>query len=548
MFSPTHLCLFLNSWAIIVHSSLSLLKDHEKVCLQPTLTSTSNGSEDIHLITPPSSSRAIEAALSQNPHLTSLPLPTADVLAPKSLSQTSGTAEILRHPDVQAVITGDFLVLPCDLLCEVPGDSLLEAWMVQESGLGGAASDSLDYRGPVMGLGGERGGRRGGMGVWYQAKTETSPKGAETDFVITTALPPPASSQPSTSLRPYLSKLVYATTTDTLRDITAVKEHFPIRHGLIRRHGRIRMLTTHRDAHLYIFPHWVLDFISRNERFDSISEDVVGWWAKSTWQDGLAVKLGLRTILDDTPTKDHKKDGENGSQASGLIEDEIDLAGLSSTHPSVLPSPSPSTPRSSPSRPSSIPPIVAYVHPSAGSTPTLPSYPLLLRVDTPALLLRTSLHLATLPPSTHPFSHPQKTATPSLLAAQTNIHTATTLLDSNVTVASRAAIRESVLGSSCAVGTSARILQSVLMEEVEIGERAVLTGCVVGRRARVGKGAILTDCEVQGGFVVEEGTEAKGEKFMVFEGMDEEQEDQDEGLEEGRENEEIENSGDQESK
>lgn len=65
------------------------------------------------------------------------------------------------------------------------------------------------------------------------------------------------------------------------------------------------------------------------------------------------------------------------------------------------------------------------------------------------------------------------------------------------------------------------------MEEVEIGERAVLTGCVVGRRARVGKGAILTDCEVQGGFVVEEGTEAKGEKFMVFEGMDDEEEDDD---------------------
>lgn len=512
--------------------------------MQPNLASTSNAFEDIHLITPPSSSRAIEAALSQNPHLTSLPLPTADVLAPESLSQTSGTAEILRHPDVQAVITGDFLVLPCDLVCEIPGESLLEAWMVQESGLGGATSDSLDYRGPVMGLGGERGGRRGGMGVWYQAKTETSPKGVETDFIITSALPSPVSPQPSTSLRPHLSKLVYATTTDTLRDITAGKECFPIRHGLIRRHGRIRMLTTHRDAHLYVFPHWVLDFISRNERFDSISEDVVGWWAKSTWQDGLAVKLGLRAILDGTPTKDHKRDRESGSQTSGLIEDEIDLAGLSSTHPSVLPSCSSSAAQSSSSQSSNIPPIVAYVHPSLGSTPALPSSPLLLRVDTPALLLRTSLHLATLPPSSRAFSHPQKIATPSLLAAQTNVHAATTLLDSNVTVASRAMIKESVLASSCAVGASARILQSVLMEEVEIGERAVLTGCIVGRRARVGKGAILTDCEVQGGFVVEEGTEAKGEKFMVFEGMDEENDDQDDALEgeeeeeeEGRENE-----------
>lgn len=489
----------------------------------------SNTWEDIHLITPPSSSKAIETALSQNPYLTSLPLPTADILAPESLLQTSGTAEILRHPDVQAVITGDFLCLPCDLLCDIPGESLLEAWMVLESGLGGVAAASSDYRGPVMGLGGERGGRRGGMGVWYQAKTEASTRGSETDFIITTALPPSVSFSPSSLIRPHLSKLVYATTTDTLRDITAEKKHFRIRHSLIRKHGRIRMLTTHRDSHLYIFPHWILDLISRNERFDSISEDVVGWWAKSSWQDGLAVKLGLRAIIDGIPSKNQEKDGESGSQSSGLIEDDIDLAGLSTTHPSVLPSRSPAIPRSSPSNLSSIPPIIAYVHPSPDPTSAVSTSSLLLRVDTPALLLRTSLHLATLSPATHPFSHPQKTATPSLLAPQTSINSATTLLDSNVTVASRAVIKESVLGSACAIGVGARISQSVLMEEVDVGERAILTRCVAGRRARVGKGAVLTDCEIQGGFVVEEGTEAKGEKFMAFEGMDE-----DEDLGEGR--------------
>jgi translation initiation factor eIF-2B subunit gamma len=61
------------------------------------------------------------------------------------------------------------------------------------------------------------------------------------------------------------------------------------------------------------------------------------------------------------------------------------------------------------------------------------------------------------------------------------------------------------------------------MEEVDIGERVVLSGCVIGRRARVGKGSVLMDCEVQGGFIVEEGTEAKGEKFMAFDGMDEDE-------------------------
>ena len=47
---------------------------------------------------------------------------------------------------------------------------------------------------------------------------------------------------------------------------------------------------------------------------------------------------------------------------------------------------------------------------------------------------------------------------------------------------------------------------------------AVLTGTVVGKGARVGGKCNLGECVVQGGMVVEEGTEGKGETFMGFEG------------------------------
>lgn len=64
------------------------------------------------------------------------------------------------------------------------------------------------------------------------------------------------------------------------------------------------------------------------------------------------------------------------------------------------------------------------------------------------------------------------------------------------------------------------------MEEVEVGEKVVMSGCIVGRRARIGDGAVLKDCEVQGGFVVEAGTEVANEKFMAFEGLDDDVEDE----------------------
>ncbi|MCJ1475550.1 hypothetical protein MMC13_004213 [Lambiella insularis] len=505
------------------------------------------GITNIHLITPPSSAKAIEAALSQNPHLTSLPTPSADILVPQSLTQTSGTAEILRLPEVQAAITGDFLVLPCDIICEVAGESLLEAWMIQQAGFGGAAAATLDYRGPKMGISGEKSGRRGGLGVWFETKGEGSVKGEETDFVITTPLETPSVPTPEGSLRSHMSRLVYSTTTDTLRDITEEKKSFPIRHGLIRKHGRIRMLTTYRDAHIYLFPHWVLDLVRKNDSMDSISEDLVGWWAKAGWQDGLADKLRLHQVFDDA--EDAGK--EHGSHHSGLLEEEMDIASLSTTRTSALAPKKPkpqqpefasrvstpglqSSPTISPREKLVVPPIIAYIHPPHASAP------LIRRVDTPAILLAVSLRLAKLDsveeagrPASSPFAHAHKIAYLGGVAQRCTVTKADCLLAENVTVEEKCVIKESVIGANCHVKSGARLTRCVLMEGVVVGERCQLTGCVVGRRAQVGREAVLKECEVQEANVVAEETEAKGEKFMVFEGLDEEG---DEGVDGDEEN------------
>ncbi|KAL9078333.1 MAG: hypothetical protein Q9157_002764, partial [Trypethelium eluteriae] len=260
------------------------------------------GVTNIHLVTPPESASAIEAALSQNPYLTSLPSPKPDVLAPKDLTQTTGTGEIFRLPEVQREITGDFIVLPCDIICELEGTSFLESWMVQEAGLGGATGGIGD-NGPIKsGSGGEKKGRRGGLAIWYPTKGENSIKDEETDFVATTPLSAPIVAPPASSLRPDIGNLVYSMPTDTLNDV--VEEHggFPIRHSLLRKHGRIKMETNYRNAHIFFFPYWILEMIKRNEVIENISEDVLGWWAKAGWQTGLGDKLGLREVLSSSST------------------------------------------------------------------------------------------------------------------------------------------------------------------------------------------------------------------------------------------------------
>lgn len=480
---------------------------------------------------------------------------------------------------MQEAIVGDFIVLPCDLLCELDGASLLEAWMILEAGLGGATGGIEDGRPIPISVGGEKSGRRGGLGVWYETRGEDAVKGQETDFIATTPLPPPVVPPPSSSLRRDISKLVLSMPTDTLKDIMEAHSSLPIRHSLLKKHGRVKIKTTHRDAHIYFFPFWVLELMKRNERFDSVAEDVLGWWAKAGWQDGLAEKLGMRDLLEDSGTPN----GEDLQAGEAARVEEVDVGSLSTTSTSLK------SPKAAPvtatfasrvrgSASGGAPPIPLIVTPPPLSTPPLLAYvqppptpsgannrKLIRRIDTSPLLLTTSLALAKLAPTSDPantnpspFAHRSKVVHPEQLPKQCRVDAGDSLLGPNVEVGERVNLKECVVGASCKIGAGARLSRCVLMEGVTVGDGVVMVGCVVGPRARVegrpkkegaaavageeesakgkgkarGKGreeeaedddkTTLKDCEVQGGYVVPWGTEAKAEKMMAFEGLGDE--------------------------
>jgi translation initiation factor eIF-2B subunit gamma len=432
--------------------------------------------------------------MNTNPHLTGLPLPKPNILAPKDLDQNTGTAQIFRLPEVRAAINGDFIVLPCDLVCELGGESLIESWMVKEAGLGGADAGG---RSPKTALDSPRGGRKGGLGVWYETKGETIVKGEETDFIATSPLETLSVPPPKSSLLSHVSRLVYSVPTDTLNDITEEKKTLPIRHSLVRAHSRIRMLSSHRDAHIYIFPAWVLDMINLNEHFDSIGEDVIGWWAKAGWQDGLGDKLGLREVF---------RNPDSAAKDDNLLQDaptdDVDFASLSTTRTSKLQAPEASDQLV-------IPPILAYIHPSK-PTPKTPTVPLIRRVDTAPLLLSISLQLAKLDSienlgreASSPFAHQSKVAYPEGIASKTTVTRPDCLLAENVTVEEKCSIKECVIGANCQIKSGAKLTRCVLMDGVVVGKGCKLTGCILGKRSVIGEDSILVDCEVQENLLVE---------------------------------------------
>lgn len=465
--------------------------------------------EDITLICPPSAEKAISSAFSLNPALTGLPLPRPVLLAPKALDQNTGTAEILRLPEVRSTITGDFVILPCDLVCELGGEQLLQSWMVN-------AQTLRDLVGNEYGLiEKDKGPHSGGLGVWYQTKTETPIKGQETDFIATTPLPASSTSSKD-SLTRHLSKLVYSMPTDSLKDLTEEKDGFPVRHSLIRQHPRVQMRMTHRDAHIYIFPSWILDFIQENERLDSIGEDVIGWWAKAGWQTGLAQKLGFERILAPEPSKKAQTGLTHDDTMSSTSIDQEEVGGAEEKKQLQHNFPPAGLDRLSSTK--DVPPILAYIHPSQ------PESPLIRRVDTAQLLLSISLQLAKLPSieeaGTSPFAHPRKVMYPEGVKGRTTITRPDSLVGENVTVDEKVAIRESVVGVNCQIKEGAKLSQCLLMDGVVVGKNCKLTRCILGKRSEIGDNCTLTDCEVQENLLVEPKSEEKSAKLMSSSGLE----------------------------
>lgn len=390
--------------------------------------------------------------------------------------------------------------------------------MIKEATLGGSASGGEEFNGPKMALGGERGGRRGGLGVWYSTKGGV--KGEETDFIATSPLTSGVVQPPEGSLLPSISNLVYSLPTDTLNDLTEEKKSLPLRHALLRQHPRLRMLSSHRDAHLYILPAWVGDMIQKNDQMDNFSEDVIGWWAKAGWQDGLGEKLGLRDLFQD-PTMNDVEDGNGGDEESE--ESALNVGNLNTTSSSAafsrISHSSYASPREQPSidqeqsRVSGrldekshlvIPPILAYVHP-AGDTAQI-----IRRVDTSPLLLLMSLQLAKLESvdqvgreASSPFAHTSKVATTANIAPKCTVTRPDCLIAENVTIEEKSSIKECVIGSNCQIKQGAKLTRCVLMDGAVIGKGCKLTGCILGRRAEIGPESVLQDCEVEDNMRIE---------------------------------------------
>lgn len=462
---------------------------------------------------------ALDTALSRNPHLTSLTSHRPTILAPAELTSSTGTAEIFRLAEVRRAITSDFIVLPCDLVSELPGTALLREWMMHQAAFGGAAGGVDKDSGKTLpvSVGGEMMGRRGGLGVWYDTTGPNKIAGEETDFIITVAGSEAAACTSPNRRR--LPEVVYAMPTDALNDKVDEKNPLRIQYRLLEKYGRLKIRGNVRDSHIYIFPFWALEYM-QHDKFESIGEDVLGWWAKATWQNGLAEKLRLNEILG--PDELHESGEFKNLSANAYDEKDCNVADYSTTRtltslPTAKQSSIPAVEEPDPDL--VVPPILAYLHEATDAR-------LVRRVDTRAALLAASLHVARLPDARS--LAPDERASPlafeskalpsgavSGIAKQARVEERTCLVAATASAADNCNVKESVVGARCEIGGGARVVRCVLMDDVVVGENVSISGCVLGPGSRLVGGARasraktdLRDCDVEAGFEVPWGSKS----------------------------------------
>ncbi|RPA89868.1 hypothetical protein L873DRAFT_1671570 [Choiromyces venosus 120613-1] len=434
------------------------------------------------------------------------------VESPSSLNDNLGTADIIRIAHKKGWIHGDFAVLPCDLITTMDSQEVMEMWMVEQAGF-----DSDMGRRPRLSkkAGDADGGRRGGLGIWYETRGEGATKGMETEFIA--VVPHPTENQSTSKYRSKgtVSSLLFNMPTHILKG-DDVSSEFPIRRSLLDKHPKLQLYTTRRDSGIYFFPYWVLKFIEENPKMASLREDVVPWLAKCCWQNRrLADKLGLLDILVGSEEEDDLEEIDVGER--------YDVGSMSTNRARKLEKPrneptvelGSETTRAIKARMLAkaevpIPEITAYLPNQSKS--------FIRRVDTTHLYLFTCLHLAKSDPqaaSTQVKIDPSASIDPKAIVSSFDC-----LIADKVSIGEKANIKRSVLGSGVSIGRGVRLIGCVLMDGASVAEGAKLEGCTVGRKAIVGVKASLKDCEIAENYVVDEGTEAKNERFVLFTGLD----------------------------
>ncbi|KAJ1972197.1 Translation initiation factor eIF-2B subunit gamma [Dimargaris xerosporica] len=344
-----------------------------------------------------------------------------------------GTAEVLTH--ISNRLFYDFIVMTCDSITLTPPQRFLDAHRTWNASL------SAYFFSPAKSEGG--GGSTKDAAEW--------PLYVGIDSAAS-------------------SRLLY------LKPGDHVKDHLSIPRSLLRQFNRVNLVTSLRDAHIYVCRHWVLDLLAQDKELISFQRDVLPLLVKAQYRASVRDRYGIPRLMAAAAAESRNRFSQSVAEWSttwkeGEKEDPLNPHQLR-CH------------------------VFIDRDQFTGRADTIPNY-----CDVNKQLAKHASAVDSRISATADVNPRSQVGSDSMVGKETKMD-------------ERCSVKKSVIGAHCVIGKYVKIVNSVLMDYVTVEDGAKLDGCVICTNAKVLSKAQLKDCEISAGLVIDPNTQAKNERIV----------------------------------
>ena len=356
----------------------------------------------------------------------------------------------LRH--IRPLLHTDFFCMQADLITNIPLHHLADIHRSRDASVTALLLDTSKAK------------AREAAAAQVKRKKDDDDEDHDTHYI---GLAADSSSSPSTSLLPPLSAspssriLYYKSSLDIDDGMLGVHK------ALLRRCQRLSMHSSLKDAHLYLFAHWILNVVEEKRMMASIQSDLVPYLVKSQHRPA------MRSLREPRRGDDEALALAMSHSAPRRDRDEVYRC-------------------------------YVYVADDSAYCKRATSTRAFREMNTQLSATEDDDLLALLATENH--AAPLSKHFPRAQLAQSFIGVGVTLpADTPVTV------RKTVMGRGVRVGAGVKINGSIVMEGVVIEDNVVMTDSVVSDGCVIGRGSSVVNCKVGPRYVIPPSSEHKNE-------------------------------------
>ncbi|TPX65311.1 hypothetical protein SpCBS45565_g05292 [Spizellomyces sp. 'palustris'] len=255
-----------------------------------------------------------------------------------------------------------------------------------------------------------------------------------------------------------------------------VGESLRMRAAMLRKFPRVRVHTSLRDAHVYIFKRWVLDVIAGNKSISSVRKDLLRYLVQCQYSKRAMKAEHIDELLAANPDPLQEAQLLSTTNSAGIEQFQRAESQSDDSH----------------SPPNAATEPLKKATTSNGQQVVCAAVicrdSFCARANTVWAFGEINRQLAK--------NVPEKNPSGSEMRAKQTQFGPDSMIGEYSQIGERCSVKKTIIGKHCTIGKNVKIVNSVIMDYVVIEDQVKLDGCIISQHAKVLEKAQLKDCEV----------------------------------------------------